>query len=557
MLGTTAFASAPEISVDMGSNMFIVKGSLETELADKNVKLIVINPEYDIADIKDDNYKNAVQSVMETQADEEGAYEFRVPLYNASTGEYKFYIQTDESDTPVFLTEYYADSDTVKEVIEDLNNATEETIEEKLLMTVDPLNLKGGIFDEIDVGKMKDIVYQSLQEEQFDADDAEGTVKRIRQLALLYAYNEGMETVCFDSDDNFKYADIFDFSAIDTNNVTLYNVYETIMSDNGKAALRSKLLGWSYTAIEELEDAFCELVFVTAVNNANKDGTGHIQSILTDANAEKVGVSVEKYTALSDGTLKSNAENYIMRNSYSTPEQLADALDEYIDDNSGNGGGGGGSGTGNGSGNTSSGNSSTSNSGISGVLPTINELEESKENEIFSDIDDVEWAKEAIIYLYNHNIINGMGDGRFEPQQQITREQFIVMLVNAMGLELTDDDTGFGDVVEGSYYEKHIAAAVKNGITTGIGDGLFGVGEPITRQDLCVMVYRAMFNSDTAEIQNQFTDRDEISEYAQNAVDYMAEKGIVNGFEDGTFGAKQLCTRAQAAKILYGVLNKN
>ncbi|MCI5892028.1 MAG: S-layer homology domain-containing protein [Clostridiales bacterium] len=183
---------------------------------------------------------------------------------------------------------------------------------------------------------------------------------------------------------------------------------------------------------------------------------------------------------------------------------------------------------------------------ISGVTPTSAPVIGG-----FTDIADVEWAKEAILALSNLGIVNGMGDGVFAPQQQVTREQFAKMIVGVMGYSVDSNAvTEFSDA-NGDWYTPYIAAAAQNGLVTGREDGTFGVGDNITRQDMAVIIFRAL-GSNASEI-HEFTDSADISGYAVEAVSALYNMGIISGYTDGSFGPKDNATRAEAAKMLYGV----
>ena len=94
-----------------------------------------------------------------------------------------------------------------------------------------------------------------------------------------------------------------------------------------------------------------------------------------------------------------------------------------------------------------------------------------------------------------------------------------------------------------------------SGIMLGTGDSEFGVGMNITRQDLAVILYRAMGVTDEAR-ECSFTDSGDIDGYAKEAVAYLSGKGIINGYEDGRFLPHKYVTRAEAAKLIYGIIER-
>ena len=118
------------------------------------------------------------------------------------------------------------------------------------------------------------------------------------------------------------------------------------------------------------------------------------------------------------------------------------------------------------------------------------------------------------------------------------------------------DDIGFNDVSKDDWYYKYIKAAVENNYVKGVSDELFGVGENITREDMVTLLYRMLSQQGIVlrNEKNDFTDFEDISEYAQKATAFCAGEGIINGYEDGTFRPHNNANRAEAAKLVYAAL---
>ena len=173
----------------------------------------------------------------------------------------------------------------------------------------------------------------------------------------------------------------------------------------------------------------------------------------------------------------------------------------------------------------------------------------------FSDVPKAHWAYNSIEYLYKKQIVNGAGADKFLPDVTLKREELIKMLVSATGNLPTEGEESFTDVEKEKWYAGYIATAKALGITFGKDDGSFGVGEALTREDAAVLCYRAL-NMDFVETADElnFNDKDLISDYARQAVAHMVKLGILNGKNNGNFAPKDYCTRAEAAKILYGIL---
>ncbi len=220
--------------------------------------------------------------------------------------------------------------------------------------------------------------------------------------------------------------------------------------------------------------------------------------------------------------------------------------------------GGGSSG---GSGGSSSGRGNSNRNDVSGVV-TNDLLPSENTNEVitetFHDLNTVSWAKEAICYLADKNVLNGRENGLFYPDDLVTREEFVKMIT--LALHILDDsaETGFTDVECGRWSYPYIASGVAAAIINGVSEQKFAPEAFITRQDMAVIVFRAaqcmkLELSGTAA----FSDENEISDYAKNAVSHLAGTGIVNGVGNGLFAPKDAVTRAQAAKIIYELVMAN
>lgn len=173
----------------------------------------------------------------------------------------------------------------------------------------------------------------------------------------------------------------------------------------------------------------------------------------------------------------------------------------------------------------------------------------------FSDIANVEWAKDAILHLAKKGYINGFDDGTYRPNEVITREQFAKMIVMVLGYDsyTYDEPTTFTDVAADAWYENYVRIASKSGLMNGIDDNLFGVGMPITRQDMCTIIYRAI-KTDNIKVTELYSDiqfEDTASDYAQEAIRQLFRYGMVNGVGNNRFDPMGEVTRAMAAKVLY------
>ncbi len=185
------------------------------------------------------------------------------------------------------------------------------------------------------------------------------------------------------------------------------------------------------------------------------------------------------------------------------------------------------------------------------LLPSVPKSEEDntyENDEVFSDVSPSHWAYDYIKALADRGVVS-KGEF-FRPDDFVTREEFTKMLILVSGEALSEENCNFSDTNSDAWYYSYVANASKMGIAKGKGDGTFGIGESILRQDAAVMAER-LIKPETAEKSLEFKDADEISDYAKDAVKNLSQKGILLGDENGFFNPKGMITRAECAKIVY------
>ncbi len=170
--------------------------------------------------------------------------------------------------------------------------------------------------------------------------------------------------------------------------------------------------------------------------------------------------------------------------------------------------------------------------------------DENKPTGTFGDLVGYEWASEQIQALYDEGIVNDKNIYAFAPGDNITREDFVVFLVRALGLS-----------GEGEAFPDCDTAEVKTarglGIVTGDTNGNFNPKSPITRQDLFTVAGRARGVSDYAGEVPAFSDWEQVADYARGSIAAMTAAGVILGNGDGTLRPLDFTTRAQAAVLLF------
>ena len=154
----------------------------------------------------------------------------------------------------------------------------------------------------------------------------------------------------------------------------------------------------------------------------------------------------------------------------------------------------------------------------------------------------MKWAQEK-------GITGGIGNGLFGPNQPCTRAQIVTFLWRAAGSSEPKSMSSFSDVSADSYYAKAVAWAVENGITTGTGDGKFSPDATCTREQAVAFLYRAS-GSPAVSGGSAFSDVAANAYYA-DAVAWAEKNGVTGGIGGGLFGSGNTCTRAQIVTFLY------
>ena len=172
----------------------------------------------------------------------------------------------------------------------------------------------------------------------------------------------------------------------------------------------------------------------------------------------------------------------------------------------------------------------------------------------FSDIAPSDFCCDAVMWAVAKDITNGIGNYTFAPNQPCTRAQIVTFLWRAAGSPAPKSASNFTDVPADAYYAKAVAWAVENGITGGTGDGKFSPDATCTRAQAVTFLYRAS-GSPAVSGNAAFTDVAADAYYAA-AVTWAEKNGITGGIGGGLFGSDQSCTRGQIVTFLYRARNK-
>lgn len=461
----------------------------------------------------------------------DGYFDFGFVLPSQGSKTLEFTIGGDDFATPKTLTKtiyYFAPTDR-QAYIESLKGMDEATLtaeiptmKENLAIAFDPANAIS------DSDYAKAIIANS---NRLIPTDIAKTQENLKKIAIVVAFS-GDNAQLLMSGNEFKYDDIMKYSEIDSNGVTLYSILKNEISDKGIAEFKKAVFSKNYANESELFLAIKQAIFLNAINYPKNGGVGYIADLLTAKNAQSAQIDITNY--LNNSSYDFNTAIAQKAGSFKNLAEVAAFIANYkVVSTPGYVGGG----------STTGGSAGGSGGSVSGGFSS-NVTEEPKYT--FNDVTNIHWAYENIMSLYNKGIISGKAPKTFEPESTITRGELIKMICTAYNLKAVNSGK-FVDT-KGKWYEEYAQAGYDNGIITGITENEFGGDLPIIRQDICTILYRLSKGQPTITL--TFTDANEISDYAKDAVAFMVEKGIVNGFTDNTFAPNNNCTRAQAAKII-------
>ena len=170
------------------------------------------------------------------------------------------------------------------------------------------------------------------------------------------------------------------------------------------------------------------------------------------------------------------------------------------------------------------------------------------------------WSRETIRGLYGAYMVNGMGDGTFAPDKNVTRAEFIKMALGVFDEKTAEYKNTYKDVKKDNWYAGFIAKADSCALIPAEmkKDERILPETPITREEAAAIIANVAKGKGAKAVKNViFTDASDVSDWAKDAVSDASSYGIINGYEDGTFKPDGKITRAEAAQMLYKVVELN
>ena len=535
------------IEYNSGDNSVKVSGYVQTDKTDLPMTLLLKNSSGDILDFAE---------CVATTKNEKGLYfEFAALKFNAasSTGTYDFYV----SGRYVSETKYqyqYKGTEELFTIVYNLVtkiNADDVGYLSDIQTYGDMISLDYSWYNGFsDSGKE---IFQSLMNEKQYLLDA-----RTNYATVLEADN-AMRSVMQQLVADFNgICIISQFASIDSNAKfdTWFNehngIFDSVKSDKiykdeflaqkGKTKFIEHLVKLTTATSNDSVFKKCyEAALLTVIETEHNSKT----LALVYNYPNMFNFNKENYGKLSSENDRQQVVVNAAEKPYDSLAKFDDKINELINaklnpgggSNQGNGGGGGGGG------------SSDDLDSLAIITPNI---PQDKPTESFSDLSEAVWAKEAIVYLSDNGIVSGY-DGKFMPNNNITRAEFAKILVDALGLSLTEESKyPFNDVCPRCWYAPYVNTARNAEIFFGDENGNFLPEALISRQDMAVSVYRAFKYAEN--VNGSFADENDIANYAKTAIKTLAAHGVISGKGENNFCPLDNSTRAEAASIIYRII---
>lgn len=174
----------------------------------------------------------------------------------------------------------------------------------------------------------------------------------------------------------------------------------------------------------------------------------------------------------------------------------------------------------------------------------------------FSDVDAEAWYIEGARWATENGIMNGVGDGRFDPDGVMSRAMIVTMLWRMEGEPTSDGAMTFADVAEDRWYTEAVRWAAANGVAGGYSTDRFGPGDSVSREQLAVILWRyTRYKGADAPTENKanlgaFIDAERISDWAHDGVQWAVDAGLLTGVGPEKLSPQTNASRAQVATML-------
>lgn len=532
----------PVITYDRDTQEITICGMFENAHIGQNLSLQILKPGQTTENIDQKNQeelRSIIHQLLSEKVTEEGKASFSFQMVGDS-GEYTARLGG-LGEVPAEKNFFYYSSTDLNKQLSRYNTPTGESSSDIL---EDELFRKTLGLDEDSYQLVKKT---SSLAELMNQEIPYGSVKKIQESFYFYSITEAINEQ-IDAAGIGQIIDLyFDTVCLQENVKKMYNAFDA----SSKKNVQTAMLGKNYKNIEAVREDFRERVLLQEIRQMSN--WIELQSFYEE-NTDILKLDKNAYATYLRKANKQSIDSQLVGKSFLSLSAFREAFSNAVNGSNSSGGTSGGSGSRPGSSVKQQGSSTT----IIAAPSTQPQQNNNSQNVGFEDVSKDFWAYDAIMSLYEKKIVSGMDQNRFVPNQAVTREQFVKMLTGAFELQKQNDGTVFSDVEQDAWYAKGISTAVEAGVVFGIRDGYFGVGENISRQDMAVILSRACenigINLSEKQNSNSFSDGNEISEYARKSVELLFDNAIISGFENNTYRPFDEVSRAQAATVIYRML---
>ena len=174
----------------------------------------------------------------------------------------------------------------------------------------------------------------------------------------------------------------------------------------------------------------------------------------------------------------------------------------------------------------------------------------------FGDVSANQWFKSAVDFVSARGIMNGVGGSSFAPADTLTRAMMAKILMNMADASYTGSENPFSDVESGAWYTDAVIWAHKEGYITGYDNGSFGTNDNITREQIAVMLYRFAGSPEVTGSLADYSDSSEVSEYAEKAMLWASQQGIIGGRDGGKLAPSENASRSECAAMIERFISR-
>lgn len=526
LLPVSVYAAAEAGMFDADARL-TVTGTAPSGTADVSVS--VLDNNFTIQDA--DNVKDgAVVYTNQIKPNKDGEFSLRINLKDCPTGEYRIRVYQ-KGEKLIDVIRPYAEQDDNRTAIEGLNQAAAsgvKDVEEYIKQNRVKLQFVSPFDGTVNSAVIARLLTAAAP---FDTNDKLSCASAYQRAAVAATVSDG------------KITNLMDYSAMikPMNENPMKKVLSSdYVTDTAKSQLAQFLCGLApFNSLDSFDLAVADALILSVTKNPT--GAGDVKTVISSL---RPGYNTNQLTA--EVCRKVAYSTYHNFNELS--EAITKAQNSSVSEKGGNSGSSGG------------GKVPVTVLGGGTPVPKTDSTNYGNKTDIkdetidsFKDMESFEWAESAVNKLFSEGIVSGDGLGYFRPEDNITREEFVKMLVLTFDISSAhQENMTFNDVVSDEWYYPYLQTAFQGGIVKGISEDTFGVGMSVSRQDAAALISRAMkltdkYNAD-AEL---FTDEADISDYALKSVKILRQMGIISGYEDGSFRPLGTITRAEAAKMLY------